>query len=56
MFLLETSVLLEWVLDRERADDVQALLDTVDPSLIEISDLSLCFIGIICARYGRGRE
>ena len=32
MFLLDTNVFLEWMLDRERADDVQALLESVDPS------------------------
>ena len=56
MFLLDTNVFLEWMLDRERADDVQALLDRVHPSDLAISDFSLFSIGIIYSRNGRVRE
>ena len=56
MFLLDTNIFLEWMLDRERADDVQALLERVDPSVLAISDFSLFSIGIIYARHGRFRE
>ena len=56
MFLLDTTIFLEWMLDRERADDVQALLERVDPSVLAISDFSLFSIGIIYARHGRFRE
>ena len=56
MFLLDTNIFLEWMLNRERADDVQALLERVDPSELAISDFSLFSIGIIYARHGRFRE
>ena len=56
MVLLDTNIFLEWMLDRERADDVQALLERVDPSVLAISDFSLFSIGIIYARHGRFRE
>ncbi len=56
MFLLDTNIFLDGMLDRERADDVQAMLDRVDPSELAISDFSLFSIGIIYARHGRFRE
>lgn len=56
MFLLDTNVFLEWMLNREHADDVQALLDRVDPSDLAISDFSLFSIGIIYSRHGHFRE
>ena len=56
MFLLDTNIFLEWMLDRERADEVQALLERVDPAHLAISDFSLFSIGIIYARTGRFRE
>jgi hypothetical protein len=56
MFLLDTNVFLEWMLDRERADDVQALLERIDPSDLAISDFSLFSIGIIYSRHGRFRD
>lgn len=56
MFLLDANVILEWMLDQERAEDVQALFESVDPSALAISDFSLFSIGIIHARHGRLRE
>ncbi len=56
MFLLDTNIFLEWMLERERADDVQAMLEGIDPSDLAISDFSLFSIGIIFARHGRFRE
>lgn len=53
MFLLDTNIFLEWMLNRERADDVQAMLDRIDPSELAISDFSLFSIGIIYSRHGR---
>jgi predicted nucleic acid-binding protein len=56
MFLLDANVFLEWMLGQDRADDVQALLERVDPSVLAISDFSLYSIGIIHARHGRLHE
>lgn len=55
-FLLDANFFLEWMLGQERADDVQALLERVDPSVLAISDFSLFSIGIIHVRHGRLRE
>ncbi len=56
MFLLDTNIFLEWMLNRENAGHVQELLERADPSALAISDFSLFSIGIIHVKYGRYRE
>ena len=50
MYLLDTNVWLERLLNQARAQDVKELLDTVDASALAISDFSLHSIGVILGR------
>ena len=46
MYLVDTNVTLELLLDQERSDDVRTFLRTVDSSLLHITEFSIYSIGI----------
>ena len=50
MFLADTNIFLEALLEQDKKDDVQTFLQTIDLSEIYITDLSLHSIGIILYR------
>jgi predicted nucleic acid-binding protein len=52
MLLLDTNILLELLLDREHADDVEKLLRTAAARTLFVSDFSVYSIGIILLRRG----
>ena len=47
MYLLDTNIWLEQLLDQERASEVKQFLDNIDSSEIYITDFSLHSIGLI---------
>ncbi|MYC75992.1 type II toxin-antitoxin system VapC family toxin [Candidatus Poribacteria bacterium] len=47
MYLADTNIFLEALLEQDKADDVQSFLQNIDLSTIYITDLSLHSIGII---------
>jgi hypothetical protein len=53
MYLLDTNVWLERLLNQTRAPEVERLLDTLDASELALSDFSLHSIGVILGRRGR---
>ncbi len=55
MYLLDTSVWLERLLDQERSDDVKLFLDNVDSSALAITDFSYHSIGLILSRLSRNQ-
>jgi predicted nucleic acid-binding protein len=50
MYLLDSNILLELLLDQEKADDVQRLLLSVTPRNLYLTEFSLYSIGIILIR------
>ena len=50
MYLLDTSVVLEFLLDQEEADDVQALLENVPGEMLRITEFTLYSTGILLLR------
>jgi uncharacterized protein len=50
MFLLDTNVWLELVLNQDKAAEVRGMLQTHDPSQLALTDFSLYSIGIILTR------
>ena len=50
MYLVDTNIFLEALLDQEKQDEVKSFLQRVDLSSIFITDLSLHSIGIILFR------
>ncbi len=53
MFLVDTNVWLERLLDQERADEAGRFLAAVEASDLVITDFSLYSIGIILCRLGK---
>lgn len=53
MFLIDTNVWLELLLDQEKADQVRVFLQRIGASLLAISEFSLYSIGIILIRLNR---
>ena len=47
MYLLDTNVFLELLLDQDRADDVERLLRSVPRERLNISEFSLYSVGIV---------
>ena len=47
MYLLDTNIFLELLLDQDESASVQALLSTTNPAELSISDLAFHSIGII---------
>lgn len=56
MYLLDTSISLELLLDRERADEVAEFLKQEVSGRLYMSDFSLHSIGIILLRQGNTRK
>ncbi|MFB3764234.1 MAG: PIN domain-containing protein [Methanotrichaceae archaeon] len=52
MYLLDTNILLELLLNREKADDVERLLLEIPPELLNLSEFSLDSIGVVLIRRG----
>ena len=50
MYLADTNIFLEALLEQDKKDDVQSFLRTIDLSTLYITDLSLHSIGIILYR------
>ena len=50
MYLADTNIFLEALLEQDKKDDVQSFLQTIDLSTLYITDLSLHSIGIILYR------
>ncbi|RKU09921.1 VapC toxin family PIN domain ribonuclease [Candidatus Poribacteria bacterium] len=50
MYLADTNIFLEALLEQDKKDDVQSFLQNIDLSTIFITDLSLHSIGIILYR------
>jgi uncharacterized protein len=50
MFLIDTNVWLELLLEQEKADQVRAFFQRIDAALLSISEFSLYSIGIILIR------
>ncbi len=50
MYLLDTSIILELLLDQERADQVERLLRNIPPEDLNLSEFSLYSLGIIFVR------
>jgi uncharacterized protein len=50
MYLLDTNILLEFLLDQENADDVEKMLESVPSVDLFISEFSLYSIGVIMLR------
>lgn len=52
-YLLDTNIILELLLEQERADEVEQLLQTVSPATLFLSEFSMYSLGIILFRYQR---
>jgi predicted nucleic acid-binding protein len=50
MYLLDTNIFLELILDQEKADDVEKFLRSVQKEKLYISEFSLYSVGIILFR------
>ncbi len=50
MYLIDTNIWLERLLDQEKSADVGRFLETVPPSQMMISDFSMHSIGVILSR------
>jgi len=50
MYLLDTNIILELLLDRERAGEVERLLRDTSPETLHLSEFSLYSLGIVLMR------
>lgn len=50
MYLLDTSAILEFLLDQEKADEVEQLLRNTPPESLHISEFTLYSLGIVLLR------
>lgn len=53
MYLLDTNVILELLLNQDQADQVAAFLDQATPNSLHISECSLYSLGVILLRLKR---
>jgi hypothetical protein len=53
MYLLDTNIILELLLNQDHADQVAAFLDQATPDSLHISEFSLYSIGVILLRLKR---
>ncbi len=53
MFLVDTNIWLELLLEQDRADEVRRFLDALPSNQLALSHFSLHSIGVILERYGR---
>ena len=54
VFLVDTNVWLELLLEQERADEARLFFQTTDPSLLAMTEFTLYSLGIILTRLGEG--
>jgi predicted nucleic acid-binding protein len=50
MYLLDTNIILEVLLDQDRADEVEQFLQATEPEKLHISEFSLYSFGILLTR------
>jgi len=50
MFLLDTCIVLELLLDQEKAGEVERFLHNISPDLLHLSEFSLYSLGVILLR------
>ncbi|NBC18160.1 MAG: PIN domain-containing protein [Bacteroidetes bacterium] len=55
MYLLDTNIWLERLLDQDRSEEVRHLIEQVNPERLHITAFSLYSIGIILSRLGETR-
>ena len=53
MYLVDTNVWIERLLDQERAEEVKRFLDSVSSDQLSITDFSFHSIGVILSRLNR---
>lgn len=53
MFLLDTNIILEYLLDQEKADEVETFFRKWSPDEMYLSEFSLYSLGIICSKRGK---
>ena len=53
VFLVDTNVWRELLLEQERAEEVRDFLSTIEPSLLSLTDFTIFSIGIILTRLGK---
>ena len=56
IYLLDTNIWLERLLDQDRSNEVGELLDLISSDRLVISDFSLHSIGVIMTRLNRSKE
>lgn len=53
VFLVDTNVWLELLLEQERAEEVRDFLSTIETNLLTLTDFTIYSIGIILTRLGK---
>jgi predicted nucleic acid-binding protein len=53
MFLLDTNIILEYLLDQDKSDEVEKFFKGYSPDEMYLSEFSLYSLGIICSRRGK---
>jgi len=53
MFLVDTNVWLERLLDREHSDEVKRFLDNTPADALRVTDFAFHSLGVILSRFGR---
>jgi hypothetical protein len=53
MFLLDTNIILEYLLDQEKSDEVEKFFGKYSPDEMYLSEFSLYSLGIICSKRGK---
>jgi hypothetical protein len=53
MYLLDTNIILELLLDQERAEEVERFLRNMPPEQLYLSEFALYSLGVILFRYGQ---
>jgi predicted nucleic acid-binding protein len=56
MYLVDTNIWLERLLEQEQSEAVGTFLDDADPADLIVSDFSLHSVGIILCRLGRAQD
>jgi hypothetical protein len=52
MFLLDTNIILEYLLDQDKSDEVEKFFKRYSPEEMYLSEFSLYSLGIICSHRG----
>ena len=53
MFLLDTNIILEYLLDQDKSDEVEKFFKRYSPEEMYLSEFSLYSLGIICSHRGK---